>query len=106
MRKAPIRPDVVASVAIWISFQIILMLGFGLPEGTGRFYCRHGFSGPNSPGIDVSDGVLRGPFLLLVGIEDRRAIAGSAVVSLPIQCGRVMNLKEKLQQLAIAQLLR
>ena len=48
MRKRPIRPNVVASVAIWIFFQIILMLGLGLPKGTSRSYFRHDFAGPDS----------------------------------------------------------
>ena len=71
MGKAPIGPDVVTGVAVWISFQIILMFALGLPKRTGRFYGRYDFSGPKSRGIDISNRVLRGPFLLVVGIEDR-----------------------------------
>src|SRR5271156_322992 len=106
VRKSPIRADVMASVAIWIFFQIILMFGLSFPKRTSRLYLRHGFSRPNARGIDVSDCVFCDTFLLVGGIEDRRAIAGSAVVSLPIECGWIVNLKEELQQLAVAQLLR
>ena len=106
VRKAPVGPDEVAGVAVWISFQIVLMFGLRLPKRTGGFNCRHHFSGPKSRSIDVGDGVFRDPLLLVVGIEDRGAIAGSTVVSLPIHRRRIMNLKEELQQLAIAQLLR
>jgi hypothetical protein len=93
VRKAPVGPDVVACVAIWISFQIILMFRLGLPKGTSRFYGRYDFSGPNSRGIDVGDGVFRSPLLLVVGIEDRGTIAGSAVVCLPIHRRRIMYFK-------------
>jgi hypothetical protein len=48
MRKAPIRPDVVAGVAVRISLQIILMLGLSLPKRTSRCYFRHDFAGPDS----------------------------------------------------------
>ena len=81
------------------------MLRLGLPKRTGRRYFRDDLSGPGSRGIDVSDGVFRGPLLLIGGIEDRGAIAGSEVVTLPIRGGWIMNLEEELQQLAIALLL-
>jgi len=106
MGKPPIRPDVVASVAIWISFQVILVFVLTSPERTSRFYFGHRFSVPDSRGIDVCDRLFCGPFLLIARIEDRGAIAGSEVVSLPIQSGWIVNLKEELQQLSIAQLLR
>ena len=48
MGKAPVGPDVVTGVAVWISFQIVLMFGLSLPKGTGRFYRRHHFSRPDS----------------------------------------------------------
>src|SRR5580693_2780858 len=105
MRKPPIRPDVVAGVAIWISFQVIVVFGLSFPERTSRFYFSHRFSGPYSRGIDVGNRLFCGPFLFIACIEDRRAIAASEVVSLPIQCGWIMNLKEELQQLSIAQFL-
>src|SRR5579863_4196507 len=106
MRKSPIGADVVAGVAVWIAFQVVLMFGLRLPKRTCRLYLGHHFSRPNAGGIDVSDSIFRDTFLLVGGIEDRGAIAGSAVVSLSIHCGWIMNLKEELQQLAIAQLLR
>src|ERR1700722_15665245 len=106
VRKRPIRTDVVASVAIWIAFQIVLMFGLRLPKRTRRLYLRHDFSRPNARGIDVRDGVFCDTFLLVGRIKDRGAITGSTVVSLPIQCGWIVNLKEELQQLAVAQLLR
>ncbi len=31
-RQSPVGPDEMATVAVGISFEIILMLGFGLPE--------------------------------------------------------------------------
>ena len=39
-------------------------------------------------------------------VEDGRTIAGSPVVALAIQCGRVMNLEEELEQRPVTELVR
>src|ERR1700722_8699012 len=38
MRKAPVGPNVMTRVAIWIAFQIILMFGLSLPKRASRLY--------------------------------------------------------------------
>src|SRR5580704_584416 len=47
MGEGPVRPDVVASVTIWIAFEIILMLGLCLPKRARCGYFGHDFSGPD-----------------------------------------------------------
>jgi len=45
-RKLPVRPNEMASVTIWITLQIVLMLRLGFPEGTGWSYFGDHFTGP------------------------------------------------------------
>ncbi len=81
--------------------QVILVLGFGFPEGAGRRDFGHDLAGPQARRIDVGDGVLGDAFLLIAGIEDRRAVAAAEVVALPVARGRIVDLEEELEQLAI-----
>jgi len=45
-RKLPVRPNEMASVATWITLQIVLMLRLGFPEGTGLSYLSDHLTGP------------------------------------------------------------
>src|ERR1700741_2243704 len=101
-RQLPMRPDEVTGVAAGISQEVILVLGFGLPEVTCRNHFGDRFAGPQARSVDVGDGVFGDPLLLVAGIEDRRAIAGADVVALAIARARVVNLEEKLEQPPIA----
>src|SRR5258705_3518146 len=56
--------------------------------------------------MDIGDGGVRDPLLFVARIEDGRTIAGSPVVTLTIQRGRVMNLEEKLQKPPVTDRLR
>ena len=47
-RQSPVGPDEVAGVAVRISFEVILMLGFGLPELAGLRDLRHYLAGPQA----------------------------------------------------------
>ena len=91
-----------ASVPIGIFLQIILMLGFGFPERTRRRDFRYDFARPNFGRIDVGNRIFSYAMLLIGGVVDRRAIAGSAVVALAIQRRRIVYLKKELQQLPVA----
>jgi hypothetical protein len=56
-------------------------------------------AGPEPGGLDVGDRVLGHETLLVVDVEDRRAIARTDVVSLAIHRRRVVDLEEELEQL-------
>src|SRR5690348_15308428 len=82
------------------------MFRLGFPERTGLSDLRHNPTGPASRRANIGDGLPGNSFLLTVCIEDGRAVAGAPVVALPVQRSRVMDLKEKLQQFSVAELLR
>src|SRR5262249_59685266 len=50
-RQSPVGPDEMASVAAWISLEVILMLGFGLPELACRTDFGHNLLVPQSCSI-------------------------------------------------------
>src|SRR5712671_718661 len=95
LRQRPVRPDEVAGVAVGVFLQIILMLGLGLPERSGGSHLGDHLARPKPGGIDVGDGVLRDPLLLVAGIEDRRAVAGAAVVALAVARRGIMDLEKE-----------
>ena len=55
MRQRPFRPNEVTSVAIRIFFQIILVLGLGLPERSGRGHLGDNLARPKAGSIDIGD---------------------------------------------------
>ena len=75
VRKLPAGPHEMAGVAIGVALQIILMLRFGLPEGTGRRQLGHHLAGPEAGGLDIGDGVFADALLLLARVENRGAVA-------------------------------
>ncbi len=106
MRQRPFRPNEVTGVAVRIFFQVILMLGLGLPERTGRSQLGDNLARPKAGSIDIGDGVFRDPLLRVAGIEDGRPIARAPVVALAVQRRGIMDLEKEFQQLAIADGLR
>ena len=52
-------------------FQIVLMLGLGLPERTGGRHFGDDLARPQAGSIDIGDGVLSDPLLFLARVEDR-----------------------------------
>ena len=101
-RQPPLGPHKMAGVAIGIPLQIILMLGLGLPKVARGRDLRHYLPRPKTGCVDIRDGVLGNPPLLLGRIEDGGPIAKSAIVPLPVQRRRIMDLEEELKELAIA----
>jgi hypothetical protein len=101
-RKLPVWPDEMAGIAIRIPFQIILMLGLGLPKVAGRGDLRHDFPRPKTGCLDIGDGVVGDPLLFSGGIEDARAVAQSTIITLPIQSGWIVDLEEEFEEFAIA----
>jgi hypothetical protein len=80
--------------------QIVLMLGFGFPENTGRRHLGDNRGGPQPRCLDVGDGVARNALLVVIEIEDRRTVAGADVVALAVLRRRVVDLEEEFQQRA------
>src|SRR5688572_24573069 len=101
-RQSPVGPDEMAGVAVRISLEVILMLGFGLPELACGNDLGHNFVGPQARSIDISDRVFGNPPLLVAGVEDRGSIAGPDVVALAIARVWVVNLEKELEDLPIA----
>jgi hypothetical protein len=79
------------------------MFRLGLPKLACWHNLGYDLARPKSRSIDVSNGVLGNPFLFFRGIEDSRTVAGADVIALTIASGRIVNLKEKLKELSIAQ---
>ena len=95
-----------ASVTVRIVLQIVLMFRLGLPKSTrGRQFSDH-FARPNPRRVGIGNGVTCNSFLFVACVEDGGTIACSPVVTLAIQCGRIVNLKEELQQRPVTELLR
>src|SRR5713226_8855682 len=78
------------------------MLGLGLPERSGRREFGDDLARPKAGSIDIGDGVFRDPLLLIAGIEDRRAVARSAVVALAVQRRGIVDLEKEFQQFSVS----
>jgi len=85
-------------VASGIVLQVVLVLGFRLPEVTSGSYFRHNHARPKARSIDVGDRVLREATLLVVGVKDRRAVAHANIVTLTIAGRRIVYLEKKFQE--------
>src|SRR5262249_12968308 len=99
------RPDEVTRVAIGVPLEVVLMLGFGFPEGAGRSDLRNHLAGPEAGGVHVRDRVFGDRALLVGRVEDRGPITGADVVALSVLRRRVVDLEEELEQLAVRDLL-
>ena len=77
------------------------MFRLGLPKISDRFDFGHDFSGPQARRLHIRYRVQSDLPLILLHIVDRRTIAETPIIALPIGCGRIVNLKEEFQQVAI-----
>src|ERR671915_614103 len=102
----PARAREVAGIAERVALEIVLVLRLGLPEFAGRRDLRHDTAWPQAGGVDIVDCPECLVTLRLGDIEDLRAVRSSDIVALAIQRGRVVNLEENLQKVAIADALR
>src|SRR5690606_13560985 len=94
----------VAGVTVGVLDQVILVLGLGLPERAGGLDRGDGLTRPQSGGVDVGDRVAGDALLLGGEREDRGAITGADVVSLPVQRGRVVDLEEEREDVPVRRL--
>jgi hypothetical protein len=81
--------------------QVVLVLGLRLPERPRGRDLGHHLAGPQTGGLDVGDGVLGHPLLLVVDVEDRRAVAQPDIVALAVLRRRVVDLEEELEDVAV-----
>src|ERR1700746_2528265 len=93
-------------VTVRITFEIILVLGFGLPKIARVTAFGNNLAGPEVCSPDCGDCVFGDPPLLVAGIEDRGTIARAPIIALTVECGRIVDLKEKLQQRSVIGLCR
>ena len=77
------------------------MFRLGFPERARRTDLTHDLARPESRGIDVGDHVFGNLTLIIVDIEDRRSITRADVVALSIHRGRVVNLEEEREDVAV-----
>ena len=80
------------------------MLRLRVPEVTDGFDLCHNFAGPDTRCLDVRDGIQRDGLLICIDVVNGRTIAHPTVVTLTVQCGRIMDLKEEFQQVAVCRL--
>src|ERR1700679_18954 len=104
--QSPSRSNVMTRISVGETLQIVLMLWFGLPEGTRRSNLGNRLPRPQPRGVYVRDCFICDPPLLLTDIENRRTIARTDVVALAMFCGWIVNLKHELQQLTITRFCR
>src|SRR5436190_11363294 len=83
--KNPVRADEMAGVAVGVLLEVVLMLGLGLPERACRGDFRHDLPGPAPRRLDLGNRLLGDAALILVAVDDRRAVARPAVVALPLE---------------------
>src|SRR5580698_5503306 len=82
--------------------RIILVIRLGWIEALQRDYLGHDRTGKNLRLIQLRNVGFGNPFLLIVGVENRRAILGPAVRTLPVQLRGIVGHGEKHpQQLAV-----
>src|ERR1700691_1650448 len=101
-RKLPIRPDKMTGVAVRIALQVVLVLRLGLPELPGGGDLRDDLTRPQTGGLDVGDGLLGDPALLVGRIEDGRAVTQPPIIALTVQCRRIVNLEKEFEDLPVA----
>ena len=102
----PARAREVAGIAERVALEIVLVLRLGLPEFAGGRDLRHNAAWPQAGGVDIVDCPECLVTLRLGDIEDLRAVRSSDIVTLAVQCGRIVNLEEELQKVAIADAFR
>ena len=88
-------------IAVGNALEIILVFGLGFPEFTGGHDLCDGLSWPETRRINVCNRIFSDMLLLFASAENGRAVACADVVPLTIQSGRIMNLEEELQQIAV-----
>ena len=96
----PARTHEMTGVAVRTALEVVLVLGFRLPEVTSGSDFRHNPARPKARSIDVGDRILRQETLRIVGVEDRRAVARAYIVTLTIVGRRVVYLKKEFQQIS------
>src|SRR3984957_13633848 len=101
MWQDPARTREVAGVSVRVVLQVVLVLRLGLPERPRLGDLGDDLAGPESGGLDVGDGVLGDPSLLVIDVEDGRSIAHAHVVPLAVEGRRVMDLEEELEDLSV-----
>ena len=105
-RKSPPWSDELTRIAAGILQQIVLVLGFGLPEVTRRYDFGDDFARPQTGFVNISDRIFGNLALLVRRIENRRSIARADVVALAVACAWIVDLEEKFQDLSIPNLRR
>src|SRR5439155_6829246 len=87
----------------WIPCCVILVIGLGFEEGLERHHLGDDRPVEDSSLVQLADVSVGHSLLLIIEIEDRRAVLPAAVGSLTVELRRVMRDREKyLEDLAVA----
>jgi hypothetical protein len=84
------------------ALQVILMLGLRLPEGADGFHLRHDLARPKARCLHIRDRVERALPLRLVHIIDGGAVGHATIIALTVGRGRIVDLEEEFEDLAVA----
>jgi hypothetical protein len=101
--QLPIRPNPMTSVPRRIFLQIILMIFFSDPKRTGCHNLRHDRRRPDMRSRQLRNQAPGHLFLPLIQVKNGRPVRQPNIVTLPVARRRIMDLKEKFQQLTIRQ---
>src|SRR5918994_4033537 len=104
--QCPARAREVAGIAGRVALEIVLVLRLGLPEFAGGRELRYHAVWPQAGGVGIVDNPECLVMLRLGDIENLRAVRSPDIVALAIQRGRIVNLEEELQKVAIADAFR
>src|ERR1700730_11035247 len=85
--KLPARADEMAGVAVRIVLQIILMLRLRLPERGDGCQFRHDIARPQTGSFDIRNRILSDALLLIIQVENGRAVAHAHIVALTVARG-------------------
>src|SRR5215469_9222230 len=99
--KRPARAHEMTGIPVWNTFKVVLVFGLSFPELAGGHDLCDDLSWPETGRINVRDRIFGNALLLFARVENGRAVACANVVPLTIQSGRIMNLEEELQQIAV-----
>src|SRR5208282_716288 len=91
-----------ASVPVWIFFQIILVFWLGFPERTSGRELRYDLARPEPRRLDIRDGFFSNPLLFGTGVINSRTVARACVVALAVARSRIVNLEKEFEQHPVA----
>ena len=92
--------DELAVPLVWIAREVLLMIIFSRIEGLKRHNLGDDGVGKKQPGGKLRNDIFSLSLLLSGRIEDSRAVLGAHICALAVECGRVVDGEEDVQDVA------